>query len=324
MGIVSRSVGALLDLVVAKPIAIFVWWLSNRANRIDFQDRVALRRRVGEAARTGRPVLFASNHVSMFDDPVLPMELYQTGQRALVELLVLVALLLAGWTVPATVAPPALLRGTALAWTVVIAIFGARKVWWSLGDLVNFSGAAALRGKLELGHERPLSRLGLALLSIADRTIYGFMRSGTVKTVFVDRRPGEEAKRARGRAVVEATELAARGEPLWIFFEGGRAKQPGEIGPARRGIGDIVLALRERGLDPLVIAIHHRGLERVIPRGSKRWLTSGHRIEACWSECHHLGGSAGSGSDAQSIADAVRSRVASLELGKPTRSVRDA
>ena len=175
-----------------KPIAIFVWWLSNRANRIELQDRAELRRRVEAAARGGRPVLFASNHLSMFDDPVLPMALYRLGFRAVAELSALTALLVACWVVP------------------------------------------------------------------------------------------------------------------------------GEIGPARRGIGDIVVRLRERGLDPLVIAVRHRGLEHVIPRGSTRGITSGHLIEACWAECQlDREGSDGRDQDAQSIADAVRSRVASLMPGKP-------
>ena len=133
---------------------------------------------------------------------------------------------------PAGAVPPVVLRGAALAWAVVIVVFGARKVWWSLGDLVNFSGASA-----------------------------------------------------------------------------------------RRGIGDIVVGLRERGLDPLVIAVRHRGLEHVIPRGSTRGITSGHLIEACWAECQlDREGSDGRDQDAQSIADAVRSRVASLMPGKPIRS----
>ena len=68
-----------------KPIAIFVWWLSNRANRIEFQERAELRRRVEAAARGVRPVLFASNHLSMFDDPVLPMALYRMGFRAVAD-----------------------------------------------------------------------------------------------------------------------------------------------------------------------------------------------------------------------------------------------
>jgi hypothetical protein len=66
--VVAGIVSAVLDLIAMKPIAIFVWWLSNRANRIEFQDRAELRRWVAAAARGGRPVLFASNHLSMFDD----------------------------------------------------------------------------------------------------------------------------------------------------------------------------------------------------------------------------------------------------------------
>jgi hypothetical protein len=223
--VVAGIVSTVLDLIAVKPIAILVWWLSNRANRIDFQERAELRRRVEAASRGGRPVLFASNHLSMFDDPVLPMALYRMGSRAPAELAALAALLVACWAVPTSVAPPVVLRGAVLAWAVVIVVFGARKVWWSLGDLVNFSGASALRSKLEIGSTRPLSRFHLALLSVADRSICYFMRSRTVKTVFVDRRAGEEAKRARAHAVVETTEIAARAEPLWLFFEGGRAKE---------------------------------------------------------------------------------------------------
>jgi hypothetical protein len=153
--VVPGIVSAVLDLIAMKPIAIFVWWLSNRANRIEFQERAELRRRVEAAARGGRPVLFASNHLSMFDDPVLPMALYRMGFRAVAEFSALTALLVACWVVPAGAVPPVVLRGAALSWAVVIVVFGARKVWWSLGDLVNFSGASALRGKLEIGRTRP-------------------------------------------------------------------------------------------------------------------------------------------------------------------------
>jgi hypothetical protein len=139
-----------------KPIAIFVWWLSNRANRIEFQKRAELRHRVEAAARGGWPVLFASNHLSMFDDPVLPMALYRMGFRADAEFSALTALLVACWVVPASAVPPVLLRGAALAWAVV---FGARKVWWSLEDLVNFSGASGAAGQAQdragaAGHRR--------------------------------------------------------------------------------------------------------------------------------------------------------------------------
>jgi hypothetical protein len=49
--VVTGSVSAVLDLIAMKPIAIFVWWLSNCANRIEFQERAELRRRVEAAAR---------------------------------------------------------------------------------------------------------------------------------------------------------------------------------------------------------------------------------------------------------------------------------
>lgn len=319
MKLVSSLTTPILNLLVTKPIAIFAWWLSHRANRIEFPERAELRRRVAAATRAGRPVLFASNHVSMFDDPVLPMTLFGTGQRALAELLVLAGLLLLCWGVPTPIAWLA-----ALAWAAGCGLFGAQKVWWSLGDLVNFSGAAALRGKLEAGGDGSLSRTRLALLALADRAIRHFMRSGVVKTVLIDRRAGDEAKRARSRSVEEAIEIASRAEPLWIFFEGGRAKLPGEVGPARRGLGDIFLGLRARGLDPLVVAIRHRGLERVMPRGSSRWLTSGHQIEVQWSEWSPASGAQlGAGeAEAQLVADAVRDQVSRMQPGKPDAAPR--
>ena len=75
---------ALLDLLLLKPIAIFVWWFSTRKNRMHFEQRRELRRRVDRALAAGRPVILASNHVSWFDDPVIPMALYRTGERVLV------------------------------------------------------------------------------------------------------------------------------------------------------------------------------------------------------------------------------------------------
>ena len=156
---VARGVTtALLNLTVTKPIAIFVWWLSHRANRIELRERAQLRRRVEMATRAGRPVLFASNHESMFDDPVLPMALYRTGSRALAEVLVAAALIALCWAVPETLLQRTIPCLAAVAWAIGISVFGARKTWWSLGDLANFSGATALRRKLEAGREQPLSR----------------------------------------------------------------------------------------------------------------------------------------------------------------------
>ncbi|MGH0028900.1 MAG: hypothetical protein ACQGVC_03850, partial [Myxococcota bacterium] len=84
-----RRLGALttplLDLVALKPIAIFVWWFSQRGNRIVFARRRELRSRISRALASGRPVVLASNHVSWFDDPVIPMVLYRTGEQALAE-----------------------------------------------------------------------------------------------------------------------------------------------------------------------------------------------------------------------------------------------
>ena len=73
-GVVSTLnalVSVVLNVVVAKPVSIFVWWLYAGGNRTTFQGRAELARRVARARMAGRPVLFASNHLSMFDDPVV-------------------------------------------------------------------------------------------------------------------------------------------------------------------------------------------------------------------------------------------------------------
>ena len=57
--------------------------------------------------------------------------------------------------------------------------------------------------------------------------------------------------------------VAARPEPVWVFFEGGRTKNPPEIAPARRGIGALLLGLRERGQRPLLLVVYHRGTHEV-------------------------------------------------------------
>ena len=137
---------------------------------------------------------------------------------------------------------------------------------------------------MESSRDRPLSLPARLLLAAFDPVVFFFMRSATVKTVLVDRRPGEEGKRSRIRAAERGIELAAGGEQIWIFFEGGRSRIPDEIRPARGGIGQVVRGLQARGIRPVVIAIHHRGLEQVIPISSRRWLTSGHRIDIRWSE----------------------------------------
>ncbi len=311
----DASVSVLLNLLAAKPIAIFVWWLHARANRTSFHGRAELARRVKRARREGRPVLFASNHLSMFDDPVVPMALFRTGSRAVAELVCLVALLGLWWVADPMFVQPPLLAGGVLAYLVAIALLGARKTWWSIGDLVNFSGASALRGKMELGRQRPLSIAMRVLLAVADPVVFFFMRSATVKTVLVDRRPGGDGRQSRARAVEKGIELAAAGEQIWLFFEGGRTREPDEIQPARGGIGRLVEGLQDRGIRPLVIAIHHRGLEHVIPMSSRRWLTSGHRIDIRWSEfdLERDGAHDVAAQDSQRIADDVRAAVVRLQ-----------
>jgi 1-acyl-sn-glycerol-3-phosphate acyltransferase len=313
--VLDGFVSILLNLVLAKPISIFVWWLHAWANRTTFHGRSKLARRVKQARRAGDPVLFASNHLSMFDDPVVPMALFRMGPRAAAELSGLVAFLLLWRVTPPTLAPPAVLLALCIGYSLGIALLGARKTWWSIGDLVNFSGASALRGKMESGRDGPLPLPARVLLAVLDPVVFFFMRSATVKTVLVDRRPGEEGRMSRARAAERGLELAARGEQIWIFFEGGRSRTPDEIRPARRGIGQVVEGLRARGIRPVVVAIHQRGLEHVMPISSRRWLTSGHRIDIRWSELE-VGGSGACGiadRDTQKIADDIRAAVVQLQ-----------
>lgn len=274
----------MLDLLVLKPIAVFVWWFSEHANTIHFHGREALRRCIDDALSRGRPVLVAANHVSWFDDPVIPMALYRTGRRAALEGLGLAAWIALCLALPARALSPSLRVAGSLAGALTVAALGARKVWWTLGALENLSDASVLRGKLALTRSRPPGPLLRAWLAVADRAIPWFMRSRTVRTVFVDRRPGDEARRVRARAVSAGIRIAERPEPVWVFFEGGRTKVPGEIAPARRGIGSLIRGLRERGRRPLVVVVHHQGMERLIPPGGSRFLSFGHEVRVRWTE----------------------------------------
>ena len=313
--VLNALVSILLNLVLTKSISIFVWWLHARANRTTFHGRAELLRRVKRARKAGDPVLFASNHLSMFDDPVVPMALFRTGPRAVAELSCLAALLILWWLTPPSMVPPEAFLVLVTASLLGMAILGARKTWWSIGDLVNFSGASALRGKMESGQEGALSPPAQMLLAAADPVVFFFMRSATVKTVLVDRRAGEPGRRSRALAVERTIELAAAGEQIWIFFEGGRTRDPEQIRPARGGIGQVISDLHARGIRPLVIAIHHRGLERVIPMSSRRWLTSGHHIDIRWSEfdLEEIGAPETALQETQKISDDIRAAVVRLQ-----------
>jgi hypothetical protein len=310
---IGRGVTTLmLDFFFIKPIALFVWWFSHRANTLHFRERRELLHRLERARAEGRPVLVAVNHVSWFDDPVIPMALYRTGQRAGLEFLALGGFIAVCWMLPPEVLPPPAGVAAGIAAATPIALFGARKIWWTLGDRVNLSNASVLRGKFALTRKGTPGPIVRSVTSLADSAIPWFMRSGSAKTVFVDRRPGEEAKLSRARAVATTLELAERLEPVWVFFEGGRSKVPGVIAPARRGIGSLVLGLRERGHQPLVAIVCHRGMERLIPPGGSRFLSYGHRVEVRWSLLD-VGSSNAAASDAQAIATAVRETAVRLQ-----------
>lgn len=321
---VSRAATTLiLDVLIIKPIGIFVWWFSRWANSIHFHGRQQLLHRIRSAQADGRPVLVAVNHVSWFDDPVIPMTLYGTGQQASLEFVALGGFVTLCWLLtPEILSPPAVVIAGG-AGAAAIALLGARKVWWTLGDLVNLSDASVLHGKFALTRKAPPGPLLGAVLRLADSAIPWFMRSDSTKTVFVDRRPGEEGKRARARAVAMTLGLAERLEPVWVFFEGGRSRIPGIIAPARRGIGSLVLGLQERGYRPLVVVVYHHGMERLIPPGGSRFLSYGHHVEVRWST-FDAGLSNAVADDAQAIADAVREVAVRLQssdnLGRTTRA----
>jgi 1-acyl-sn-glycerol-3-phosphate acyltransferase len=308
-----RATSLVLDLVLIKPVSIFVWCFSQRANAIHFRGRAELRARIERALAQGRPVFIASNHVSWFDDPVLPMALYRTGQRAALETVLLAAAVaLCVGLSPSVLAPPLAALGIAGA-LAAVALSPARKVWWTLGDLVNLSDAKVLRGKLALTRSRPPGPLQRTLVAVADVAIPYLMRTGSVRTVFVDRRGGEQAKDTNARAVERTLDVAERLEPVWVFFEGGRSKTPGVIAPARRGIGALILGARERGRRPWVGVVYHRGMERLIPPGGNHFLSTGHTVEVRWAEFDVEASKVVGGGDAQAIADAVRGEAMRLQ-----------
>ncbi len=308
-----RTTTLLLDLLVIKPMAIFVWCFSQRANTIHFSEREAMLRRIDAAFAEGRPVLVAANHVSWFDDPVIPMALYRSGQRASLEYAALAALVAVCWALPEDILPPRTGVALCVAAVLCIGLLGSRKVWWTLGALENLSDARVLRGKFALTREAPPGPILRGLLTLADSAIPWFMRSGTVRTVFVDRRPGEDARRVSARGVAAALDVAERLEPVWVFFEGGRTKNPPEIAPARRGIGALLLGLRERGQRPLLLVVYHRGMERLIPPGGSHFLSSGHEVFVRWTEFDAEASGAVAKSDDLAVANEVREVAVRLQ-----------
>ena len=296
-----------------KPIAISVWCFSQRANTIHFSEREAMLRRIDAAFAEGRPVLVAANHVSWFDDPVIPMALYRSGQRASLEYAALAALVAVCWALPEDILPPRTGVALCVAAVLCIGLLGSRKVWWTLGALENLSDARVLRGKFALTREAPPGPILRGVLTLADSAIPWFMRSGTVRTVFVDRRPGEDARRVSARGVAAALDVAERLEPVWVFFEGGRTKNPPEIAPARRGIGALLLGLRERGQQPLLLVVYHRGMERLIPPGGSHFLSSEHEVFVRWTEFDAEASGAVAKSDDLAVANEVREVAVRLQ-----------
>jgi hypothetical protein len=251
--------------------------------------------------------------VSWFDDPVLPIALYRTGQRAALEGVLVAAVVgLCAWLSPSVLAPPLAALGIAGA-LVAAARSSARKIWWTLGDLANLSDARVLRGKFVLTRGRSPGPLLRALVAVADVVIPRLMRTDSVRTVFVDRRRSEEARHRNARALEQTLDIAERLEPVWVFFEGGRSKTPGVIAPARRGIGSLILGARERGRRPWVGVVYHRGMERLIPPGGRQFLSTGHAVEVRWAEFDVEGSKAVGEGDAQAVADAIRAEAVRLQ-----------
>jgi 1-acyl-sn-glycerol-3-phosphate acyltransferase len=308
-----RATTLVLDLVFVKPVFVFVWWFSERANTMHFRGRAELRASIERALAQGRPVFVASNHVSWFDDPVIPVALYRTGQRAALEAVLLAAAVgFCTWLSPSLLPGPLAALGIAGA-LAAVAVSPARKIWWTLGDLVNLSDAKVLRGKLALTRRRPPGPLQRGLVAVANVAIPWLMRTGSVRTVFVDRRSGEQARQTNARALGRMLDAAEDLEPVWVFFEGGRTKAPGVIAPARRGIGSLILGARERGQRPWVGVLYHSGMERLIPPGGSQFLSTGHEVEVRWTEFDVEGSKAVGEGDAQAVANAIRAQAVRLQ-----------
>jgi hypothetical protein len=241
------------------------------------------------------------------------MALYRSGQRASLEYTALAALVAVCWALPEDILPPRTGVALCVAAVLCIGLLGSRKVWWTLGALENLSDARVLRGKFALTREAPPGPILRGLLTLADSAIPWFMRSGTVRTVFVDRRPGEDARRVSARGVAAALDVAERLEPVWVFFEGGRTKNPPEIAPARRGIGALLLGLRERGQRPLLLVVYHRGMERLIPPGGSHFLSSEHEVFVRWTEFDAEASGAVAKSDDLAVANEVREVAVRLQ-----------
>ncbi|TFH31912.1 MAG: hypothetical protein E4H00_02555 [Myxococcales bacterium] len=300
----------LLNALVTKPICVFVYWLSHCKNRTRFHERRKLESTLHEARRQGRPILFASNHLSMFDDPIVPMALYRLGPKALGELVCLSLLSIAAFVSGLSTPSGMFFGATAFAFAVWASAFGARKLWWSMGDLANFTTSAGLEARLSGNGQQRLGPIKRRALAMAGWLLRGLMTSPVVKTVFVDRRGGDDAQRMRARSLALAVEIAAEGEPLWVFVEGGRSRNPDEIQPARRGIGELVTELGRRNRVPLVVGVHHRGLEEVIPIGAQKFLDlRSHVLDVRWCVLEFPPEQ----DDPQGIADAVRRGLVALQ-----------
>ena len=292
-----RAIGRAAFYVLVYPFLSFAAYhgltlvagtLSHVANRIRVENRDALGRAIRKGKGSGRPLFLVMNHLSMIDDPVIPMAAIRSAQRFLATGGIAVALLAAAIVTSATGRGPArLLWLAAVLWPAFLGVFGERKRWWSIGDFSNFASTQALRANLGRHRKEPFPLALRAALAVLDVFLPWFMTSPITKSILVPRErreSGEAWKRERARVHAQTMRALATGEAVLFFLEGTRARDPEVLGPPKRGTGDALAEVLRAGLAPRVFVIYHRGLERIVPIGARKWFHGGNRIDVLVEE----------------------------------------
>ena len=269
-------------------LTLFAGYVSCVRNRVRVEDRDALGRAIREGKGSGRPLFLVVNHLSMVDDPILPMAAIRSARRFLVTGGIAVALLAAAIAASATGRGPARwLWIAAVLWPAFLGVWGERKCWWSIGDFSNFASTQALRANLARHRREPFPLPLRAVLAFLDAFLPWFMTGPITKSILVPRERRESAeawKRERARVHAETMRALATGEAVLFFLEGTRSRDPEVIGPPKRGTGDALVEVLRAGLRPRVFVIYHRGLEEIVPIGGRKWFNGGRTIDVLVEE----------------------------------------